>query len=222
MPNARDRTALDIVANIGNHTIFFADKFKDVYAFEPNPATFEVLQINCKYASEHKNIVPLNFGLSDTEGNLPFYINHSNIGGASIINANNESIKDSIQVNVRRLDDLTELRDADIALIKIDVEGHEINVLKGAKSIISKNMPAILFEQQASEIIDGKSMVIKFLQAQGYEFFIIKKNFYFGENVFAKISSLFCRTLFGERLDFVKVSEFRKTYYEMILALPKS
>ena len=225
MPNAKNRTALDIGANIGNHSLFFATNFSDVYAFEPNPVTFEVLQLNCKFASADKNNVPLNFGLSDIEGRLPFYINHSNIGGiggSAIINRNNKNIDDAIQINVKRLDDLVELKDADIALIKIDVEGHEINVLNGAKNTITKNMPAILFEQHASEIIDGSSFVVKFLEELGYEFFTIKKNFYFGESIVAKIASLACQTLFGERLDFIKVKEFRKTFYDMILAIPKS
>ena len=166
--------------------------------------------------------MPLNFGLSDIEGNLPFHINSSNIGGSRIIDENNPSIKGSIQINVKTLDNLSEIKDANIALVKIDVEGHELNVLKGAKCIISRNMPAILFEQCASEIVDGSSQVIKYLEELGYEFFTIKKNFYCGESVVGKLISLACQSLFGERLDFVKVNEFRKTSYDMILAMPKS
>ncbi len=153
IPNAKDKTALDIGANIGNHSIFFAKKFKNIYAFEPSPVTYEVLKINCKHAAEHKNVVPLNFGLSDIEGSLPFHINPSNIGGAGIIDANNKSIKDSIQINVKTLDQLNELKDASIALIKIDVEGHELNVLKGAKNTILTHVPAILFEQKSSVVV---------------------------------------------------------------------
>ena len=222
IPFAKDKTALDIGANIGNHSIFLANYFKNVYAFEPNPVTYEVLKINCTFAAEHKNITPVNNGLSDREGSLPFYINRSNIGGSQIIDVNHESIKDAIQINVKTLDQLNELKDARVALIKIDVEGHELNVLKGAKDTISKNMPAILFEQSAPEIIDGSSSVIKYLEDLGYEFFIIKKNFYFGDSIVAKFFSLVCRSLFGERLDFVEVKAFRKTFYDMILGMPKS
>ena len=112
MPNAKYQTALDIGANIGNHSIFFAKKFKNVYAFEPNPVTYEVLKINCNNAAEYKNIVPLNFGLSDIEGSLPFHINPSNIGGSRIIDVNNPSIKGSTQVNVKKLDHVNEIKDA--------------------------------------------------------------------------------------------------------------
>lgn len=222
IPNARDKTVLDIGANIGNHSIFFANKFKNVYAFEPNPATYEVLKINCTFVAEQKNITTVNVGLSDKEASLPFHINRSNIGGSQIIDVNHESIKDAIQINVKTLDQLIEFKDASVALIKIDVEGHELNVLKGAKDTILKNMPAILFEQSASEIIDGSSSVIKYLEDLGYEFFIIRKNFHFGESVVARILGLAFRLLFGERLDFVKIKSFKTKFYDMILAMPKS
>lgn len=222
LANSRDKIALDIGANIGNHSIFFAKKFKQVYAFEPNPITFEVLKINSAYAAEHKNVIPVNFGLSDTEDSLPFYINPSNIGGSGIIEGNNPHINDSIVIDVKTLDKFNELKDVSVALIKIDVEGHELNVLKGAKATISREMPAILFEQGAAEIIDGSSPVIEYLDEIGYEFYEIKKNFDFGDDLIAKIFSLACRSLFGERLDFVKVKTFRKKFYDMILAMPKS
>ena len=221
LPNASNRTVLDIGANIGNHSIFFAKMFKKVYAFEPSPITYEVLKINSKFASETKNIEPLNFGLSDIDGSLQFLIDHSNIGGSAIVN-NNETSENTIEVNVKKLDGLTIMKGEDIALIKIDVEGHELKVLTGAINVLSKNMPAILFEQQASEIIDGSSGVVKYLEELGYGFFTIKENFYFGEGVFSKISSLVLRTLFGERLDFVEINEFKKVFYSTILAVPKS
>jgi FkbM family methyltransferase len=220
--NAKDKIALDIGANIGNHSIFFAKTFKQVYAFEPNPVTYEVLKINSNYAAEHNNVIPVNFGLSDIEGSLPFYINPSNIGGSTIIDGNNPHIKNSTQINVKTLDTLNELKDVSLALIKIDVEGHELNVLKGAKKTISREMPAILFEQGIAEIIDGSSPVIDYLDELGYEFFEIKKNFDFGDKLIYKIFSLVCTSLFGERLDFVNVKTFRKKFYDMILAMPKS
>jgi len=219
---ARDKVALDIGANIGNHSIFFAKKFKKVYSFEPNPVTYEVLKINSNYAAEYKNVIPVNFGLSDIEGSLPFCINPSNIGGSSIIDENSPQIKHSTQINVMTLDEFSELKDASVALIKIDVEGHELRVLKGAKTTILREMPAILFEQGAAEITEGSSSVIRYLDEIGYEFFEIKKNFDFGDNLISKIFSLACRSLFGEQLYFVKVKTFRQKFYDMILAMPKS
>lgn len=221
LPNAQDQVLLDIGANIGNHSVFFSSMFKKIYAFEPNPVTYEVLRINSEYASNNKNIEHFNFGLSDAEDTLPFYVNSSNIGGSAIVSKDYNS-SDTISVSVKQLDDIREIKNEFISLIKIDVEGHELNVLRGAKKTLTKNMPAILFEQQASEIHDGSSEVINFLKELGYEFYVTKKNFYFGEAIISKIISLVLRSIFGERSDFVTVEKFQNVFYDMILAIPKS
>jgi hypothetical protein len=50
-----DRTAaLDIGANIGNHSVYFSDLFAEVYAFEPNPRTFSLLKFNSEQACYKK------------------------------------------------------------------------------------------------------------------------------------------------------------------------
>ena len=221
LPAAKDSAVLDIGANIGNHTVFFSKMFQKVYAFEPNPVTYEVLQINSNFVSEAKNIQTFNFGLSDVDGSLPFLINRSNIGGSAIAECDDTS-QNIINVRVKRLDDLTAVNEAKIALIKIDVEGHELQVLKGAKKTLAEHMPAILFEQEASQIVAGSSEVVKILEELGYGFFTIKKNFYFGEGVFSKVVGLVLRTLLGEQLDFVEINEFERKFYNMILAVPKT
>ena len=221
LPAAKNSTVLDIGANIGNHSIFFAKMFKKVYAFEPNPVTYEVLKINCNFISETKNIEPFNFGLSDIDGTLPFLINHSNIGGSAIAK-NEETSENIIDVSVKKLDDLTIMNNTTIALIKLDVEGHELKVLEGAKNTLSKNKPAILFEQHPSDIVNGSSDVVMFLQELGYDFFTIKKNFYFGGGILSKVAGLTLRTLLGEQFYFVEIKEFKKIFYDMILAVPKT
>jgi FkbM family methyltransferase len=180
-----------------------------------------VLKINAKYASQFKNIEPLNFGLSSIDGSLPFIINYSNMGGSSI-HTNVDLVTNAIEVNVIKLDDLKIFNSDDIALIKIDAEGHELEVLKGAKNTLSKSFPAILFEQQFSEISSGSSELVRFLEEMGYTFYMIKKNFYFGEGVLSKIAGLVMRTFFGERLDFAEVVESEQVFCDMILAVPKT
>ena len=54
--------AIDIGANIGNHSVFFSKFFKKVYSFEPNPKTFELLKINAKL---NNNIYVRKTGLSN-------------------------------------------------------------------------------------------------------------------------------------------------------------
>ena len=104
------------------------------------------------------------------------------------------------------------MKEAKIALIKIDVEGRELQVLKGARSTFAKHMPAILFEQEASQIVAGSSEVVKFLEGLDYGFFTIKKNFYFGEGIFSKVVGLALRTLLGEQPDFVEINDFERKF----------
>ena len=221
LPNSHNEAVLDIGANIGNHSVFLSKFFKNVYAFEPNPITYEVLKINAKYASVKKNIKPLNFGLSNKETNLPFYISDHNMGASQIVSTESDAIKreNNISVFVKTADDVDEIKDEDISLIKIDIEGHEIKALKGAEKILTSKKPLILFEQSEKEIYNGTSQVINYLRSLGYKFYVIQKNFYFGENFVQKLANLILCSIFGEQYFFVEEKKFKKKYYDLILAI---
>ena len=220
LPHAKDRVFLDIGANIGNHSVFFSNMFKKVYSFEPNPLTYELLRINANIVS-NKNITPFNFGLSDTDDSHPFVTNSLNMGSSSIV-SKDSNLSITQNISVKKLDNVEEIEKEPLGFIKIDCEGHEFEVLKGSiKTIKKNNMPPILFEQHQSKMSHGSSKSINFLKELGYEFYFIKKNFYFGENVIAKLLSLILRTVFGERYDIVKVNIFEKYFSYMILAIKK-
>jgi FkbM family methyltransferase len=223
MPNSYKETAIDIGANIGNHSIFLSNFFNKVYAFEPNPITYDVLSINSKYKSLTKNVFPLNIGLSNLNTKLPFMINANNIGGSKV-KSKNDNIKsfDIIDINVKRADELEILQNENISLIKIDVEGHEINALKGARKIIEINKPVIIFEQEADEIINFSSEVIEYLKTFNYKFYTIHERFYLGEKFIGKLLSLFLSSFLGEQLRFEKTNKFNKRFHAMILAIQET
>ena len=77
--NVFDGLALDIGANIGNHSLYFSDYFSTVLSFEPQPLTFELLQLNSRLAN---NIKCFNVGLSSTEKKEFFVVDQQNIGGS--------------------------------------------------------------------------------------------------------------------------------------------
>ena len=68
------------------------------------------------------------------------------------------------RIAIRRLDSVREIAAAQIALIKIDVEGNELAVLKGAAETIRRCKPVVIFEQQAREFADGHSPCVEFLR----------------------------------------------------------
>lgn len=67
----KDAVILDIGANIGNHSVYWAthNRAKKVYAFEPVRRTFEILQKNIQINRLETKIQPFNIGLSDKKIN---------------------------------------------------------------------------------------------------------------------------------------------------------
>lgn len=211
-------TALDVGANIGNHSVFFADYFKDVSAFEPNPHSFHLLQLN---ASLKPNINCHNLGMSDIEGEGSLLINSRNIGGSRLQSGDAPSEHQKMQtVALKTLDDAEEINQKEIGLIKIDVEGHEIKVLRGAANLIKKQKPVILFEQNAGEIKNGTSESIEFLKSCGYSFLVFSVKeppIVFRWNRFLKFFYYF---LCGQCLEIAEREYFEKANYAMIIAKP--
>ena len=121
-------------------------------------------------------------------------------------------------VDVEQADKIESLQKEKIELIKIDVEGHEINALKGARNLIQSNKPIILFEAGAREH-DKSSEVIEYLSSLNYKFYTIKQRFYLGDSFLSRLFANLLRLLFGQQLSFVETKHFKKKYYEMIMAV---
>ncbi len=215
-------SALDIGANIGNHSVYFSDFFEEVFAFEPNPRTFALLMFNCEHACSKRNINCFNFGLSDQNSKLIFKSSKSNVGGSRIVD-DRETIQDNntFLIEVKRADDFTELYERKISLIKVDIEGHELAALKGAERLIQKNNPVILFEQHPSDFSDGRSDVIDYLRELNYKFLTIEDRFYFGEGFIFGLTGLILRSVLGSQLRLVEQDYFQRRFYDMVIAVPK-
>ena len=164
-----NKVILDIGANIGNHTLAFSKISKKVYAFEPNFFVFELLEINTK---KIKNIKIFNFGCSDRNQSILAKIPKLNWGGGSLaLDKKNSQPNKFIEVlfKLKSLDKVKMFSKLNIGMIKIDVEGHELNAFKGMRLLLIKNKPIILFEQNRG-IFNYTSDEIKFLQSIGYKY----------------------------------------------------
>ena len=157
--------AMDIGANIGNHSMYFSDRFKEVQSFEPNPATFTLLAFNLRGVS---NALPFNFGLGQESGHLELNENPQNMGESSIVYKTQGNTR-TVKVELKVLDEISN-QIADLIFMKIDVEGYEHSVLAGGSSTIERHQPVIVMEQHASEFSDGSTDSIRLLSKLGYKF----------------------------------------------------
>jgi FkbM family methyltransferase len=163
------KAILDIGANIGNHTLAFSKISKKVYAFEPNIFVFELLKIN---TNKLKNVEIFNFGASDRNQSTLAKIPKLNWGGGSLdLDEKNSQPNKFIEVSfkLKFLDSVKIFSEVSIGMVKIDVEGHELQAFRGMKSILKKNKPVILFEQNRG-VINKTSDEIEFLKSIGYKY----------------------------------------------------
>lgn len=139
---------VDVGANIGNHTIYFSKicKAKKVYSFEPQENIFRILMKNIQINGLHNNVVAYNMGLGKEHFHAAInVIDKDNYGSSKI----DTTVKGTIEINT--LDDMLFNKVDRVDLIKIDVEGMEIDVLKGANKILGNYKPIIYIEAGTDE-----------------------------------------------------------------------
>ena len=230
----KDKVILDIGANIGNHSVAFSKIAKEVLAFEPNSEIFELLSINTRNI---KNIKCFNYGASNENKTLNAFIPRGKIGSGTIAYSE-QSVKfrkprlDITQnkFKVKKLDEVKEIYDKNIGLIKLDVEGHELPAFQGLQGLLKKQNPLIMFEQNRN-IFKGTSKELEFIKDHGYSFFyeFVSKDTWLTPIWFPK---LLCRTLrifevliFGvpnQELVLKRISVLQNKVYPAILASKKS
>lgn len=147
--------AIDVGANFGMHTLPMADAVGNegrVLAFEPIPHVNEKLAAKIAEAGK-RGIVQLHrVALSDHAGEAEFNVVVADVGysGLKAKRYPFETEKQLIQVAVDRLDRFTEGHDR-IRFIKIDVEGGEFPVMRGARRTLQTHRPVVVFESAKEE-----------------------------------------------------------------------
>jgi FkbM family methyltransferase len=185
-------TVVDVGANIGVHTVYFANAVGPsghVFAFEPQRILHQILCGNVAL-NQHGNVVALNAGLGAQSGTILVpridYARNANFGGLSL-----GKWERGEEVPLRTLDSCAPEA---CHLIKIDVEGMELAVLEGAKAVLDEHKPLLYVENDRAE--NSKALIAWLLNRDYRLYWHMPRMFnaknYFGEtqNVFGNIISI--------------------------------
>jgi len=174
--------SIDVGVYRGVYSYQMSKLSSHVHSFEPNPLIYPYLEKNLKKII--KNLTLYNIALSDKSEiadlkipnrfkilNKNNYEERFKLGLATIHNENLlENNKFSLfRVRAEKLDNL--IKKDNIGFIKIDVEGHEKNVLMGAEKIIKRCKPNLLIEIEERHTNDKVKNIINFINDFGYNSF---------------------------------------------------
>ena len=135
-------TYIDIGANIGNHSIFFSNycPCSKVVCIEPQLEIYDILNINANNYIK-KDCELLNTAITDKEGYAELGdIDYNNVGMAMVL-----SVQDKGNIIALTLNNIFDTY-KDIGLIKMDIEGWELRVVKSAIDRINKERPVVVTE----------------------------------------------------------------------------
>jgi len=137
---------MDAGAHIGKYSVLLSDLVDMVIALEPDPRNYRTLLFNLKL-NHVSNVIPLQVAASSDKGYADLHIDRVHTAHSHLI-LHNEKRQyhkvSAVKVEMTTLDILEQrlrLNKFDpLYIVKIDVEGHEIHVLKGARNVLRRTM----------------------------------------------------------------------------------
>ncbi|MBT6043425.1 MAG: FkbM family methyltransferase [Gammaproteobacteria bacterium] len=214
---------LDIGANIGNHALAFSTVANKVLAFEPLPAVYALLDRNVTQ-NNITNIQTFPFALSDVEEDATiFMVSEGNVGASSFDkrNDNVEAVTVSKKIGDKVFQE-SGLKKLD--MVKIDVEAHEVYVLRGLMQTLQQHKPIITMEWNDPLTIErlNGSDELQFLFEQ-YNVYVLGSNYdrgYWARHSFAFIRRKLTRLFKPREARLYAFNPAR--LYKNLLLIPKS
>jgi FkbM family methyltransferase len=163
---------VDVGANVGFHTVLASQVVGPtghVVAVEPAPWTLELLRANLWRSGASATVLPV--GAADAAGRVQLAVDEGHRSGARV------AASGGIEVEAARLDDL--LPDLVADVLKVDVEGAEPLVLRGARKLIERSPHLLVVVEFRDELhLSGESAadVLEFYESLGFELCLLRRN----------------------------------------------
>ena len=175
-------TVVDIGANVGHYSLIAARAVGDsgrVFSFEPDPHNYDLLVRNVEL-NGFTNVTALNVAVSSGKGTVTLYLDKYNLGGHSLSAENVLISAGKVEVDTISLDEFFETAAAGVVdVIKMDTQGAEGLIIKGARRVIEDNDPVVLMELWPFGLrnagYDPATLVVN-LERLGYFFKVIDKS----------------------------------------------
>ena len=144
-------TIFDIGSNIGFMSLVFANKVKKIYAFEAESNNFNDLISNI-HLNSFKNIFAFNIAITNEDKLITFYVVEGNNSGIHSTLLNKSLPQKSIQVQGISIDSFVSQNNIQkVDLIKMDIEGAEMDAIWGMQHLLSRDKPIIITEMAAEQ-----------------------------------------------------------------------
>lgn len=156
-------TVVDLGANAGLFSVHAAKQGAEVHAFEPNDACYERLEWTIANNDLADRITAHNQGASDRNGSAWLQVERGGTTGGTVVDSRPTS---GSSIDLIRLDDALAPTDvADIDLLKMDIEGAEVEALRGAEQTLGKTR-RIIAEYHSAALLEDMTAI---LEAKGFE-----------------------------------------------------
>ncbi len=173
-----------VIFDVGAHVGMTAKEYlkifpkSKIYSFEPTPNTFNILNKN---VLKHENIRAFNLALSSTKGEASFFVNNSSLTNSLLEVSDNYAVRDiglkmvtKVRVKTDTIDCfMSENKIPKIDLLKIDVQGAELEVLKGAEiALKSQSIDLIYLEVEFFRLYNNQPLyhhLAIYLENFGYQ-----------------------------------------------------
>lgn len=158
-----DDWAIDIGAHIGTSSIHLLRLFPEikVISIEPDPSTYRLLEKNIRLNNLESQIQTINAAVAKTNGEGKLFIDRGNSGGNSLLGSGS-----SISIKLLTLESIfSKYKLTECALLKLDCEGAENEILMSTPPALLKRIKTIIMETHAGY---DQSKLRAFLQSQGF------------------------------------------------------